>query len=79
MAPGMTPGTVGCPHLTLAQMQERLRALRGDRTLVECAEEWGVNFREISKVLKGRQYPGEKLQLRLGLREELVYVYRRMR
>ena len=64
--------------LSRADMIAELRALKGGRSMRKCGLEWGVDFHEISAVLKERQYPGAKLLEILGLREESMVMYVRV-
>ena len=78
IAPGaIAPGAER--HLTYADVCERLRALRGGRTLEKWGREWGVDFRELSAVMKDRRRPGKKLLSKMGLRQVAVYEYERSR
>lgn len=61
--------------LSRADMIAELRVLIAGRSMRKCAAEWGVDFREISAVLKEDQYPGERLLEMMGLREESSVMY----
>ncbi len=61
--------------LTRAEMIAELQVRRGGRSLRKCEAEWGVDFREISAVIKGDQFPGERLLEIMGLREESEIMY----
>lgn len=60
----------------MAELQ--LRVANSGKSMRQCGIEWGVDFREISAVLKGKQYPGESLLGILGLREESDVMYVRV-
>ena len=61
-------------YLTRAQLIDRLAAMRGTMTLTECGQQWQVDFRELSHVLRSEQYPGERLRKVLGVgAEEVVW------
>lgn len=57
-----------------------LRMLLGGRSMAQCGREWGVDRREISAVIRGRQRPGDRLLAVMGLeaREEKRLVYIRV-
>jgi hypothetical protein len=61
--------------LTRSEMVVELRLRLGGRSMRRCGAEWGVDFHEISAVLAGDQYPGERLLSVLGLREESDVMY----
>lgn len=48
----------------MIQLLTRLMAGHGPR---QCGRDWDVDFREISKVLKGQMYPGERLMQQMGI------------
>lgn len=56
--------------LSRAEMIAELRLLVGGRPLRQCQSDWDVDFREISAVLREKQYPGERLLAVMGLRED---------
>ena len=60
----------------MAELQLRVRG--SGKSMRQLGAEWGVDFREISAVLKGKQYPGDRLLEILGLREESDVMYVRV-
>jgi hypothetical protein len=63
-------------HLTYPEVCERLRAMRGGRTLQQWEADWDgdVDFRELSAVMRGKRKPSDKLLVRMGLRRvDTVY------
>jgi hypothetical protein len=59
-------------------MIAELRGIIGNRSLRQCQAEWGVDFREISAVLRARQNPGERLLALMGLRADTSVHYVRV-
>lgn len=73
--PATKSATVSTPvYLTRAEVVARLLRMKGGLTLTGCAREWGVDVRELSKLIRGdpHRYPSEKLLARLGLGKEQV-------
>ena len=66
--------------LSRADMMAEVRMLvaNSGKSMRQCGVEWGVDFHEISAVLKELQYPGERLLEILGLREESDVMYVRV-
>ncbi len=56
--------------LTRAEMIAELRIRIAGKSIRKWGDEWVVDFREISAVLRGKQYPGERLLEIMRLREE---------
>ena len=82
-APVSVPGAAAAScnvHLSRAEMMQLLEDAIGGRSMMECAREWGVDFREIDKVRRAKQYPGAELCKVLGLEMgEKVWVRSRWR
>lgn len=66
-------------HLSRAEMMQVLEDMIGSRSMMDCAREWGVDFREIDKVRRGMQYPGAELCKVLGLEIGTRFWIRRQR
>jgi len=58
---------------TRNEIIDQIKAMMGGRRMTQCAEDWKVNIKELSKVLLGKQYPGPVLRGLLGVEEEVVW------
>jgi len=72
----MSKAASKCGHITRSEVAEMVRVRKGNRRLEDCAREWGVDFREISKVMRGGMYPSDRLLRVLGL-ERCGEMYRK--